>query len=214
LAIDRKIAGGTVDYAIETDNVEAGRSAAKFFAEACGGAETEVLMLVSDPTATALRERQEGFKGEVQNYPNMKLVAEPSIGTSTEKAYNATVDAFKANPDIRVIFTSGDIWVAPIQSALKEIGKLVGPEDPNHVMIGSVDGEKLARTASRKASRMWSSPSSLPIFPKNAWRSPSAWPKARRRKPRRSCIPLSSSAVKISTAWDRISSGAWRADLR
>ncbi len=153
LAIDRKIAGGTVDYAIETDNLEAGRSAAKFFGEQANGEQLEVLLLISDPTATALRERQDGFKQGLQDYPNLKLVAEPSIGTSTEKAYNATIDAFKANPNIKVIFTSGDIWVAPIQSALKELGKLAGPEDAAHVMIGSVDGEKACLDAIREGTQ-------------------------------------------------------------
>lgn len=141
LAIDRKI-NTEVDYSIETDNVEAGRAAAEFFGKQADGAEQEVLLLISDPTATALRERQDGFKKGLEDYPNLRIVGEPAIGTSTEKAYNATIDAFKTNPDIKVIFTSGDIWVAPIQSALKEMDRLVGPDDPGHVGIASVDGEK------------------------------------------------------------------------
>lgn len=141
LAIDRKISCD-IDYAIETDNVEAGAAAARYFVEVANGEEAEVLELIADPTATALRERQEGFKDVILENSNMKLVGEPSIGTSTEQAYNAVIDAFSANPDIRFIFTSGDMYIAPIQSALIELGKQLPVDDPGHVYLASVDGEK------------------------------------------------------------------------
>ncbi len=146
IAIDRKINGGDIYFAIETDNVAAGRNAALQF-----GLDTrnepegsvEVLHLIGNQSSSALRERHAGFEDEVSNWPQLKIIAEPYIQNDADKAYNAVVDAFKTNPDIRAIFTSADNFVAPIISALKEIDRLKPKGEAGHVMISSVDGATL-----------------------------------------------------------------------
>lgn len=49
--------------------------------------------------------------------------------SNIEKVYNAVLDGFKTNPDIKAIFVVGDNQVAPVVSALKEMDRLYPVDD-------------------------------------------------------------------------------------
>lgn len=144
IAVDRKI-NTKLYYSLETDNVQCGRDVAKTIGamtlDAADAGETvEILSVVSNTTSVAVRDRMNGFNEEIAYWNHCRVVAEPSCEASIEKAYNAIIDAFKTNPDIKVIFVTGDNYVAPAISALNELGKLYPYGDPNHIIIASIDG--------------------------------------------------------------------------
>jgi len=148
IAVDRRISTN-VYYTLETDNVCCGRDVARAIAQmtmfdadgklAADGS-VEVLKCVGNMTSSAVRDRFSGLNDELQYWPHLNVVGEPSVESNIEKVYNAVLDGFKTNPNIKAIFVVGDNQVAPVVSALKELGKLYPPDDPNHVIVASVDG--------------------------------------------------------------------------
>ncbi len=148
IAVDRRISTD-VYYTLETDNVCCGRDVARTIAQmtmldedgnlAADGS-VEVLKCVGNMTSSAVRDRFSGLNDELQYWPHLNVVGEPSVESNIEKVYNAVLDGFKTNPNIKAIFVVGDNQVAPVVSALKELGRLVPPDDPNHVIVASVDG--------------------------------------------------------------------------
>lgn len=148
IAVDRRISTD-VYYTLETDNVCCGRDVARAIAQmtmydedgnlAAEGS-VEVLKCVGNMTSSAVRDRFSGLNDELQYWPHLKVVGEPSVESNIEKVYNAVLDGFKTNPNIKAIFVVGDNQVAPVVSALQELGMMYPPEDPRHVIVASVDG--------------------------------------------------------------------------
>lgn len=147
IAVDRKI-GTDIYYGIETDNTSAGRDLAMTAADYCyydgiQDGSVHVMMTIGDQSSTACVEREAGFRNTLAFYPWMNLVAEPAARENSE-IYDAVIDCVTADPSIKVIYTDGDDGVTPIVSALKELGKLYEPDDPNYIYICSVDGADFA----------------------------------------------------------------------
>lgn len=148
IAVDRRISTN-VYFTLETDNVCCGRDVARSIAmmtmldengQPAADGSVEVLKCVGNMTSSAVRDRFSGLNDELQYWPHLKVVGEPSVESNIEKVYNAVLDGFKTNPNIKAIFVVGDNQVAPVVSALKELGKLYPADDPRHVIVASVDG--------------------------------------------------------------------------
>lgn len=153
IAVDRKV-GTDIYYTLETDNTSAGRDLAMTVAETCyydgiKDGEVHVLMPLGDQSSTACVERETGFSSTMAFYPWMKITASPAA-KETSEIYDAVIDCLTKDPEIRVIYTDGDDGITPIVSALKELGKLYQPGDPNYVYICSVDGADFAIESIRK----------------------------------------------------------------
>ena len=152
IAVDRKI-GTEIYYTLETDNTSAGRDLAMTVADYCyydgvQDGEIHVMMTIGDQSSTAVVERETGFRTTMNFYPWMEIVAEPAAG-ETNEIYDAVIDCLTADPTIKVIYTDGDDGVTPIVSALRELGMLYEPDDPNYIYICSVDGADFAIEAIR-----------------------------------------------------------------
>lgn len=141
MAVDRRI-NTPLYYSFETDNYAAGVDLCKYVAGVTEhlGEEVKVFAMQSNATSSAVRDRHQGWADEMKYWPHLNQVGEVALESSIENCYNATVDAFKVNPDIKVVMVSGDNYVAPVVSALTDIGKFYPYGDPNHVMICSFDG--------------------------------------------------------------------------
>lgn len=144
LAVDRKIST-PIYYTLETDNVSAGRDCAMtvadrtFYPGVADGA-VHVMYVIGDMGSSAQRDRLDGVKGTLDFYPWINVVATPSA-LETSEVYDAVIDAFTADPNIKAVFvTGGDDSITPVVSALRELGKLYDVNDPNYVYIASVDG--------------------------------------------------------------------------
>lgn len=64
---------------------------------------------------------------------------------AADNAYKMVLDAFTQNPDIKGVFSHNDEMVRGIVSALRQIGKLVPPGEPGHVVVIGLDGTAGAR---------------------------------------------------------------------
>lgn len=143
IAVDRGINGGEIFCTIASNNISDGRDVANYFGMKTAGQETgsvKVLHIIGNLSSTAQKERADGFRIGCESWGQLEIVNEVATDADADKIYNAVVDAFKTNPDIKGIFVPYDQLLSPVVSALKEIGKFYPLDDPNHVMLGAVDG--------------------------------------------------------------------------
>jgi len=143
IAVDRGINGGEVLCSIASNNISDGRDVANYFGTLTAGEpddSVKCLHIIGNLSSTAQKERADGFRTGVDSWGQLTIVSEVATEADADKIYNAVVDAFKTNPDIKAIFVPYDALLSPVVSALKEIGKYYPVGDENHVMLGAVDG--------------------------------------------------------------------------
>ena len=131
VANNEKIAQATVEYMVE----EAKKLDHKM----------QPLILVGDlgdPNAVG---RQKGFYNAINANPDLfEKPVEVATKWDASVALAGLQAALTANPDIDFIFTSSDFLYPTIQSVLEPMGKWVPVGDPNHVILGGLDGDKTA----------------------------------------------------------------------
>jgi ABC-type sugar transport system substrate-binding protein len=97
---------------------------------------------LGDPNAVA---RKQGFDTVIAKYPNL---FDKPVYVSTK--WDASValaglqDPMQANPDVDFIFTSSDFMYPQIKQVLEPLGKWKPIGDPNHVILGGLDGDSRA----------------------------------------------------------------------
>lgn len=129
------VAEATVDYMVE--------EAQKKFDET--GEKLTPFILVGDlgdPNAIA---RKDGFYKAIEKAPEIfnEVVEIPTEWDASTALANLQ-SAVQANPDVDFLFTSSDFLFPTIQSVLEPMGKWVKVGDPNHVIMGGLDGDSSA----------------------------------------------------------------------
>lgn len=98
---------------------------------------------LGDPNAVG---RRKGFYNAINKYPEL-WTGEP-IEIPTKWDANVGLanlqSAMQANPDIDFLFTSSDFLFPVIKSVLAPLGKWQKVGDPDHVILGGLDGDKTA----------------------------------------------------------------------
>lgn len=143
IAVDRGINGGEILCTIASNNISDGRDVANYFGLMTAGAaedSVKVLHIIGNLSSTAQKERADGFRLGCESWGQLEIVDEVATEADADKIYNAVVDAFKTNPDIRGIFVPYDQLLSSVVSALKEIDMFYPAGDERHVMLGAVDG--------------------------------------------------------------------------
>lgn len=143
IAVDRSIYGGEIYFSVVSNDISDGRDIAMYFGMETAGApegSVKILHCIGNLSSSAQNKRHVGFRAGVESWPQLKIVAEPATEADADKTYNAVVDAFKTDPDIKCIMVTMDHLLTSVVAALEDIGKLYPPDDPNHVMLGSCDG--------------------------------------------------------------------------
>lgn len=143
IAVDRGINGGEILCTIASNNISDGRDVANYFGLMTADAEegsVKVLHIIGNLSSTAQKERADGFRLGCESWGQLEIVDEVATEADADKIYNAVVDAFKTNPDIRGVFVPYDQLLSSVVSALKEIDKFYPAGDERHVMLGAVDG--------------------------------------------------------------------------
>ena len=130
---------GFVDF----DNVAGGAMGADALAKMIGdeGAVLETRGSVGSAQAEA---RHKGFTEQMAAaHPKVKV---HSLNTEwvADNAYKMVLDAFTQDPNVKGVFSHNDEMVRGIVSALRQIGKLVPPGEPGHVVVIGLDGTPLA----------------------------------------------------------------------
>ena len=145
VAMDRSTEGGELTGLVESDNVAHGAAGADLIAEAAKAAgialeDVQILELLGAQASSAGIERHEGFSKRAEEL-GLAIVASLPTEWQNDKAYSATLDAFQANDGINAIFEASDIAMhGGVESALKQIEKLVPIGEEGHIIISSVDG--------------------------------------------------------------------------
>lgn len=144
-AFDRNVSDGELVGLAESDNRKHGEKAAELMAEAAqkngfAVSDLQVLELQGAIATSSGLERHEGF---VQKAEELGLTIVASLPTEykMDLAYSAVLDAFQANPDINAIFIPSDnACYSGVESALRQLDKLIPVGDEGHIILTSVDG--------------------------------------------------------------------------
>ena len=130
---------GFVDFG----NEAGGAMGADALASMIGG-EGAVLETRGSVGSAQAQARHKGFTEQMAKaHANVKV---QSLNTEwvADNAYKMVLDAFTQNPDIKGVFSHNDEMIRGIVSALRQIGKLVPPGEPGHVVVIGLDGTPLA----------------------------------------------------------------------
>jgi ABC-type sugar transport system substrate-binding protein len=135
VADNATIAQAAVDYMIELAD-------AKF--QETGEKLTPLIMVgdLGDPNAVG---RKDGFYAAVNARPELfNDVIEVATEWDAATALANLEAAITANPNVDFLFTSSDFLFPTIRSVLEPRGKWVTTDDPNHVIMGGLDGDATA----------------------------------------------------------------------
>ena len=145
VSFDRNISGGVLAGLAESDNTAHGAAGADLMKEAAenSGMKVEdliVLELLGTLSTTAGLQRHTGFSERAMAL-GISIVAALPTEFKNDTAYNAVLDAFQANPNINAIFVPSDnALYSGVESALRQLGKLVPLGEKGHILITTVDG--------------------------------------------------------------------------
>ena len=133
-----------LSYCGHADNKGDGAALAKILAAKIGE-EGEIAILSGTLSAPNHKERVEGFKEEIANYPNIKIVAEYPDEDSLEKAISLTESILQGNPNLSGIFGCNATNVygaarAVVDAGLKDQIIIVGMDDEPETISGIEDG--------------------------------------------------------------------------
>jgi ribose transport system substrate-binding protein len=121
VTIDRAAGSGDVTAHITFDNYKAGYDAGIYIAEQNDG-KGKVAQLEGMAGTSVARERGQGFRDAIAQYPDMEVVFEKPADWDTAKAMTATEDMLAASPDIVGIWAHADAMIMGAVEALKAAG--------------------------------------------------------------------------------------------
>lgn len=135
VADNATIAQAAVDYMIELADAKMQSTGEKL---------TPLIMVgdLGDPNAVG---RKDGFYAAVNARPELfNEVIEVATEWDAATALANLEAAITANPDVDFLFTSSDFLFPTIRSVLEPRGEWVTKDDPNHVIMGGLDGDATA----------------------------------------------------------------------
>ena len=139
IAVGRAINGDcTVDYSALIDDVAMGKLAAEYIADNAGEGATVTTMQGTLGTASA-DDRTTGFAEGVEEY-GLDDIRDNPCDWSSESSMAAMNDILTTNEDIDAVFLHSDCMLAGVISGLTQSEKLKTLDDPEHIMIVSIDG--------------------------------------------------------------------------
>jgi len=107
---------------VASDNVLGGRIAARGLADAIGG-KGLVFVASAEPFISTTEQREEGFKLEMQNYPDIEVLETQFSETNTSKAAAQLEAVLARNPDLAGVFGSDLFTAMGTASGVKASGK-------------------------------------------------------------------------------------------
>jgi len=137
---------------VASDNVEAGRLAARALAEVCRPARIVILHLSVNK---ACIDRVAGFKEEIAKYPDMEILDTQECKGTTEGARPVMRDLLGRYPQLNAVFPINDPSALGVISALESAGRL------HDVAVVTVDGSRQG-VAAIKAGKLVSTSAQFP----------------------------------------------------
>jgi len=140
--IDRETAGTPCEDYITfmgSDFYEQGERAAKILA-GLTNEEAKVAVLEGTAGASVTIDRTEGFEKQLEEYPDMEIVASQTGEFLRTKGQTVMEQLIQANPDIDAVYAENDEMALGAIQALKDAGKDPGKD----VKVVSIDGTEQA----------------------------------------------------------------------
>ncbi len=132
VAVDVRAQGA--NFAVTTDNVQAGKVACYNLAEYIKGRGN--IVIINGPPVSSVIERVSGCKRILADYPSIRIVSDSLNGTASyEGGLEAMAYALEAYQDISGVFTINDPTALGAEQAIRQSGK--------DVYIVSVDAARL-----------------------------------------------------------------------
>jgi len=140
--IDRETAGKPCEDYITfmgSNFFEQGERAAKIMANLTGE-KANVAVLEGTAGASVTIDRTEGFEKQIENYPDMEIVASQTGEFLRTKGQTVMEQLIQSNPDIDAVYAENDEMALGAIQALKDAGKDPGKD----VKVVSIDGTRQA----------------------------------------------------------------------
>lgn len=129
--------GGNVYAIVRADNIGMGYIACEAMAEALGE-QGKVLSLMGAQTSINGRERSEGFRECMAQYPDIELIEEPTDWDPAKQAA-ALQTVLNANPDLGGVFQQSDYALSATLNVLTQAGRDAKVGEPGHIFNISID---------------------------------------------------------------------------
>jgi ribose transport system substrate-binding protein len=136
-------AGATVTTFIGSDNVDGGRIAGQFVAEALGG-EGRVAVVEGIPGHETGDSRLRGFREAMAEHPGMSIVASQTANWERDQAFNVTQNLLQSHPDLQAIFAANDVMALGAVEAVAAAGRT------GELIVVGFDAQDEAREAIRE----------------------------------------------------------------
>jgi len=132
---------------IVADNETIAQSAVTFMAEEAKkrGYKANPLIMVGDLGDPNAVERRQGFYNVINQHPDLfNDVIEVPTKWDANTTFANLEAALQANPDVDFLFTSSDFLYPQVRAVLEPLGKWKKRGDPDHVIMGGLDGDQFA----------------------------------------------------------------------
>ncbi len=138
-------AGATIATFIGSDNVEGGRIAGRFVAEALGG-QGSVAVIEGIPGHETGDSRLRGFREAIAEHPGISIVASQTANWERDQAFNVTQNTLQSHPDLQAIFAANDVMALGAVEAVAAAGRT------GDVIVVGFDAQDEAVAAIREGS--------------------------------------------------------------
>jgi inositol transport system substrate-binding protein len=132
---------------VVADNYTIAKATVSYLAELAmkSGRKHKAAILIGDLGDINSIGRRDGFDDALKTYGDaFEVVARIPTEWNQEKALAGMTNALQANPGINFVFTSSDLLLPSISSALKAAGKWKKAGEPGHVLLAGFDGDATA----------------------------------------------------------------------
>lgn len=143
--IDRTVTEGKFVAVNQADNVQCGYQGAVALVDQAKEQgidikDLKVLELMGDLASTSGLQRSQGFQQAAKEL-GFKIVSSLPTNWQSDTAYNDTLDAFQADPDINAIYCASDgVMADSVVNALDQMKLLKARGEKDHIVITTVDG--------------------------------------------------------------------------
>lgn len=144
VAVDVEAAGA--DVTVQSDNRLAGKSVCTYLAEKIGGKGN--LIIQNGPPVSSIRDRVEGCRSSLKNYPGIQLLDDKGDGkASSFGGMNLMLSHLQRYPRIDAVFAINDRQAIGADKAARSQGR-------QEMIIGSVDGSPDIEAALQQDTRV------------------------------------------------------------
>lgn len=135
-------AGASITTFIGSDNVDGGRIAGQFVAQALGG-EGRVAVVEGIPGHETGDSRLRGFREAIAEHPGISIVASQTANWERDQAFNVTQNILQSHPDVQAIFAANDVMALGAVEAVAAAGRT------GELIVVGFDAQDEARKALR-----------------------------------------------------------------